>query len=414
MAMIVVADPDRGFHAQIAGHLGHQAEILDVWSLDQLERTLTERRERATVALLGPNLTGADTLRTAAWAQTAAPEVSIILVTSTLTSDLLTSALRAGVRDVLPASVGSQQLLEAVNRAGDLSRQLRSRGGDAPQQVQQDTSGHKVLTVFSAKGGCGKSFIASNLAVLLAQRSGEQVALVDLDLEFGDLAIMLQLFPARTIQDAAQNLDRLDADAMRGYLTPHRTKVGLLAAPVEPGLAETISAESVHAIIRFLRQSYPYVVIDSPATFTDHVLAALDETDECILVTSMDVPSIKNLKLSLQTLELLRFGRNRIRIVLNRADSKVGLTVHEVEKTLGTSVDVAIPSSIKVPLSINRGSPLAVEDPRSSVVAALSKLAHLSAIPSSASAPKAAPAARVSLDRVAEQPPTSRFRIGRR
>jgi pilus assembly protein CpaE len=200
---------------------------------------------------------------------------------------------------------------------------------------------------------------------------------------------MLQLFPARTIYDAAQNLDRLDAEALRGYLTPHRQGVYLLAAPLEPGLSETITADQVQRIMKMLKQTFTYVIVDSPPSFTDHVLGALDESDECVLVTSMDVPSIKNLKLALQTLELLGFGRDRIRLVLNRADSKVGLRVQEVEKTLGTSVDVAIPSSREVPLSINRGTPLVTEDPKSPVVASIGKLVDTIGTPAS---PKVKPA----------------------
>jgi pilus assembly protein CpaE len=147
-----------------------------------------------------------------------------------------------------------------------------------------------------------------------------------------------------------------------------------------------------------LKQIYPYVVIDSPPSFTDHMLAALDQTDHCALITSMDVPAIKNLKLSLQTLDLLRFGRERTRLVLNRADSKVGLTISEVEKTLATRVDVAIPSSAKVPLSINRGAPLSLEDPKSPVVLALSRLVDIVAVG----------------DVAVPQPSTSRFHFGRR
>jgi pilus assembly protein CpaE len=269
--------------------------------------------------------------------------------------------------------------------------QLRGRVVSTPTSNDADAGvDGKVITVFSSKGGCGKSFVSSNLAVALAQKTGHEVAMVDLDLQFGDLAIMLQLFPARTIYDAAQNLDRLDADALKGYLTPHRGQVFLLAAPLEPGLSETISAESVAKIIRLMKHNYKYVIVDTPPSFTDHVLAALDESDESVLITSMDVPSIKNLKLSLQTLELLGFGRDRIRLVLNRADSKVGLRVQEVEKTLGTRIDVSIPSSREVPLSINRGTPLILEDPRSPVVAAIMKLVEIigAGMPASTKAPQ--------------------------
>lgn len=375
--MIVLADSDRGFHARVLEQLGRRDEVVEVDSLGQLEKFLGEKGGSVHVVLLGPNLPPEEALRITQRLQLTTPDVSVIFVAATLSSDLLQAALRAGVRDVLPDSFTQQQLIDTVTRAEMLSRQLKDRTGGGIEEVRGGEA-HKIITVFSSKGGCGKSFLASNLAILLAQTTGKEVAMVDLDLQFGDLAIMLQLFPARTIYDAAQNLDRLDAEAMKGYLTPHRgSHVFLLAAPLEPGLSETISAESVAKIIRLMKRLYKYVIIDTPPSFTDHVLAALDESDESVLITSMDVPSIKNLKLSLQTLELLGFGRDRIRLILNRADAKVGLRVQEVEKTLGTRIDVPIPSSREVPLSINRGTPLILEDPKSPVVSSIMRLVDI-------------------------------------
>jgi pilus assembly protein CpaE len=396
--MIIVADPDRQFHSRVAEQLRRRDEVLEADGVPEIERIVAQRRGQIGVILLGPGLPSGDAFKVAEGLQVTASEISVVLVVETLTAEVLQAAMRAGVRDVLPASFSPQQLVDAVVRAEMLSKQIRERGGAGPE-AEKEATDHKVITVFSSKGGCGKSFVSSNLAVLLASRTGAEIAMVDLDLQFGDLAIMLQLFPARTIYDAAQNLERLDAQALRGYLTPHRSKVFLLAAPLEPGLSETISAEAVKVILQMLKSVFRYVVVDSPPSFTDHVLGALDESDECVLITSMDVPSIKNLKLSLQTLELLGFGRNRIRLILNRADSKVGLRVQEVEKTLGTTVDVAIPSSREVPLSINRGTPLVIDDPKSPVVASLVKL-----VDAVIGSPPAASAAAA---------PAHRFRFGR-
>jgi pilus assembly protein CpaE len=388
--MLIIADPDRGFQARVAEQLGRRGELVQIDKLQELERVLPEHGGSAGVILLGPNLPTAGALEVAGRLQLSHQEVSVVVVVNALTSDLLQSALRAGVRDVLPAQFTPQQLVDTVDRAEALTRQFRERQAGPAEPDKRDEN-HKVVTVFSSKGGVGKSFVSSNIAVLLAQRLKQDVALVDLDLQFGDLAIMLQLFPARTMYDAAQNLARLDADALRGYLTPYRGSVHLLAAPLEPGLAETISAEAASTIIRMLRHLFRYVVIDTPPSFTDHVLAALDESDDAILLTTMDVPSIKNLKLSLQTLEMLGIGRERIRLVLNRADSKVGLRINEVEKTLRTRVDVALPSSRDVPLSINRGSPLVTDDPKSPVAQALVKLAESIAGPETPAAlPQAA------------------------
>ena len=376
--MIVLADPDRRFQARVSDALGRKDDVQIVDSVLLLDKVLHDKSGQVAVVILGPNLGMEESLEVSRRIQTAMSDISVVLIANALTPDVLQQAIRSGVRDVLPAAFTGAQLIDTVSRAESLSLQIRGRVGATPTTTEPgEATDHKVITVFSSKGGCGKSFVSSNLAVALAQKYGQEVAMVDLDLQFGDLAIMLQLFPARTIYDAAQNLDRLDPDALKGYLTPHRGQVFLLAAPLEPGLSETISAESVAKIIRMMKRNYKYVIVDTPPSFTDHVLAALDESDESVLITSMDVPSIKNLKLSLQTLELLGFGRDRIRLVLNRADSKVGLRVQEVEKTLGTRIDVSIPSSREVPLSINRGTPLILEDPKSPVVAAIMKLVEI-------------------------------------
>lgn len=369
--MIIVADPDRRFRSLVAEQLGGSETIVDCSRLARVEEVLAQQPGVAPVVLLGPNLPAAPALALAERTQASSPEVSFVLVVNVLTTDLLQAALHAGVRDVLPGSFDLKQLLNAVERAKSLSEHIRARGNGSPGEAPP---GARTITVFSSKGGCGKSFVASNLAVLLAERTKQPVALVDLDLDCGDLAVMLQLSPARTIYDAAQNLDRLDAEALQGYLTPHGSRVSLLGAPLEPGLVETISGDAVRAILRLLKESFRYIVIDSPDSFSDHVLAALDESDGCVLVTSMDVPSIKNLKLSLQTLQVLGYERDRVRLVLNRADSKVGLHIHEVEKVIGTHVDVAIPSSRDVPLSINRGVPLAIDNPKSPAVAEVGKI----------------------------------------
>lgn len=375
--MIVLADSDPRFQGRVSEHIGRKDELLIVDGIPQLEKILEEKAGKIGVVILGPNLAVDECFAVAQRLQTRSVDVSVILVAQALSAEVFQGALRNGIGAVLPANFTPAQLLEEVGRAEVLSLQRKGVVGTQRAAPVEEKTDHKVITVFSSKGGCGKSFLASNLAVAIAMKTGDEVAMVDLDLQFGDLAIMLQLFPARTIFDAAQNLERLDTDAMRGYLTPHRSLVYLLAAPLEPGLSETVSADAVSRILRLLKTSFKWVVVDSPPSFTDHVLAALDESEECVLVTSMDVPSIKNMKLSLQTLQLLGFGRDRIRLVLNRADSKVGLTVAAVEKTLGTTVDVSIPSSRDVSVSINRGTPLILDNPKSPVVASISRLLEI-------------------------------------
>lgn len=369
--MIILADPQRTFLDQVVQRLGSQNGIVRTERFGELDRFVREHGDQVEVAVIGPNF-DADLAMDEAIRLRGSADIGVVLIAKEATPELLHRALRAGLHDVLELPFASEDLQAAVQRAREYVQQRRGRTQDVAVEPSSD---HRVITVFSTKGGCGKSVVASNLAVLLARQSGEDVALVDLDLQSGDLAIMLQLLPAWTLYDAAENVDRLDAEAVRGYMTEHRSGVKLLAAPVDPAHADAVTPKAVHRILGLLRDEYPYVVVDTPPMFTDQVLAALDENDECVLVTSMDVPSIKNLKLALQTLEKLGLERDRLQLLLNRADSNVGLRLHEVEKSIGTHVDVALPSSRDVPLSVNQGVPLALERRKSPIVEPLTKLA---------------------------------------
>jgi pilus assembly protein CpaE len=227
--------------------------------------------------------------------------------------------------------------------------------------------------VFSSKGGCGKTFLATNLAVALS-RGGAEVALVDLDLHFGDVAIMLHLFPSHTIYDAAES-PALDALSLKSFLTRHDSGIWTLVAPTEPTIADSINPASIGNILKLLRTAFDYVVIDTPPAFSEPVLAAFDESDWLVMLATLDVPSIKNLRLALQTMELLHFPKSRLRVVVNRADSKVGLRLPDVEKLLSSSVDATIPSSRSVPLSVNKGSPIMLEEPKGPVADAVRRVA---------------------------------------
>lgn len=402
-SIVVVADPDPGFRANVAHDLEDgfaPRDIYDAQTLKEAEGLLYERDGEAAVLVIGPGIPSRDALRVATSVQLKTSGVSVVLVVEKITASLLQAGMRSGVRDILPASIGAKQLREAVVGAADLAAQLNA-GRSRPAAVKP--GGGKIVTVFSSKGGVGKSFVASNLAVLLAERTRQEVVLVDLDLESGDQAIMLRLTPTRTFYDAAVNIDRLDAEAMRRYVTPYRNGVGLLSSPLEPGLVEKISPESVRNIFELLRQTYKYVVVDGPSFFTEQVLAALDVSDECILVASLDIPSIKNLKLALRTLELVNFQKDRVRIVLNRADSKVGLNVNEVERAIRRKIEDLVPSSREVPTCINRGVPVVTESRKSGVTAALTKLADAVRGPAparaGAEAPAESPAPRIKIRR---------------
>jgi pilus assembly protein CpaE len=236
----------------------------------------------------------------------------------------------------------------------------------------------RVITVFSPKGGAGKSVIAENLAVSLARRSDKPVVLVDADLQFGDVSVMLKLAPQHTVVDAVGSIDRLDPTLLKDLLVRHdQSGVFVLPAPLEPSLADQIGADDMVRIVEMLRTFASHVVIDTPAHFNDVVLGLIEVSDDVMLVAGMDIPNIKNVKIGMQTLRLLNTPTSKLRLILNRANSKVRLDVGEVEKTLQVKAESLIPSDVVVPQSINKGVPVVLDAPRSGVSRAIEQLADL-------------------------------------
>jgi pilus assembly protein CpaE len=246
---------------------------------------------------------------------------------------------------------------------------LITGGGD-------DSELGRVTTVFSTKGGSGKSVIAVNLAVVLAERSDGPVVLVDADLQFGDVAVMMKLAPSHTVVDAVSNIERLDASLLESLLAKHEASgLRVLPAPLEPAFADQIGASDMVKIIEILRRFCSHIVIDTPAYFNDVVLGIVEVSDDVLLVAGMDIPNIKNVKIGLQTLRLLNTPMEKLRLILNRANSKVKLDIGGVERTLQISAESLVPSDVVVPQSVNKGVPFVISHPKSGVAKSIRLLA---------------------------------------
>ncbi|MGZ8763920.1 MAG: AAA family ATPase [Acidimicrobiia bacterium] len=316
-----------------------------------------------TVAVFGPSLANHEGFAPVAALTDEHTEVGVVLVAEQLTTALLQQALRSGVRDaVVLAEDDTEELFTALSRVGGLMVSLKAR----PAGVVPAVAPGKVIVCFSTKGGVGKSVLSTNLAVALAQRSERPVAIVDADLQFGDVAVLLGVTPERTVMDAAAAIHDDDPELMRALVMRHDPS-GLLVlpAPVEPSTADQIRPEDMLAIIDSMRQFCGTIVVDMPPHFDDLVLALLEIADDVLLVASMDIPSIKNLKVGMQTLDLLALAGPKLRLVLNRANARVKLDVKEVEKALGLDAEFPIPSDIAVPQAVNRGVPVVLDNPRS-------------------------------------------------
>jgi pilus assembly protein CpaE len=304
------------------------------------------------------------------------PEINAIMVVEELTTTVLQQAIRAGVSDVITVPSDSAQLIDAVQRAAESLTPVPAApsASAAPEAPSQQG---RVVTVFSTKGGAGKSVIAANLAISLAKRSERPVVLLDADLQFGDVAVMLKLTPPHTIVDAVEGIDRLDAQMLQSLLVRHeRSNLRILAAPVEPAFADQVSGPNMAKIIQTLRSFCGYVVIDTPAHFGEVVLSLLEASDDIVLVAGMDIPNIKNVKIGLQVLRLLDIPVSKLKLVLNRSNAKVKLDIGEVERTLQLKADALVPSDILVPQSVNKGVPVVIDSPKSAVARSIETFAE--------------------------------------
>lgn len=369
----VVVDPDPKLRTRLSMQLGEGSEAPASYPEvgELLERL---RPGRPAVVIFGPGLADATGLGQIEKLTRAHPEIGAILVASELSTGLLQQALRSGVRDVLGFPTEPQLLQESVER---VTGTLTVLPAPPPAAAERQERG-RVITISSTKGGSGKSVVATNLAVLLARQAGRPVALVDADLQFGDVAVLLRLTPQHTVVDAVANLDRLDAQLLQSLLVRHEPSgLLVLAAPIEPSFAERVSGADLMRIVEILQSFCAYVVVDTPAQFNDIVLGLIEHSDDVVLVAGMDIPSIKNIKLGLQTLRLLSVDESKLKLVLNRAYSKVKLDVGEVERTLGLKADTKVPSDIVVPQSVNKGVPVVLDAPKTPVARAFEELANL-------------------------------------
>jgi pilus assembly protein CpaE len=352
-----------------------------------VERVNTDTEE--ILVLLGPSTSIEDALGFAEQCRVRRPALGVVLLREEVDLDLMTDALRAGVREVVRTG-DHAAVLAACARSRDLSRQLILRSQQARQQSETaepppppevGPREGEVVTVFSAKGGCGKTTIATNLAVALADGGNRRVCLIDLDLAFGDVAIMMQLSPEKTIADAIGVADRLDDTGFRMLLTPYKQGVDVLLAPVQPAQAERIGRDLINEIIQLARDAFDYIVVDTACSFNEQILAALDATHHYLLIATPELPSLKNLRVTLDTFELLDYRKEARSVLLNRADSKVGLSMGEIERVLRVPIAGFIPSSRDVPVSANHGVPLMVSHPAHPVSVAIKEVARKRLLP---------------------------------
>lgn len=374
--VIAVVDPDPKVRTTIALELGGPGIVTYPDSeVDSLVGY--QPGPQPLVVIFGPGLADAAGLAKIEHFTRARPDAGAVLVAAEVSTELLQQAFRSGIRDVLELPVETAPLYQSLER---VARMLTGSPASPPPVETPSMHGH-VIAVTSTKGGSGKSVVATNLATVLAQQTPGPVVLVDGDLQFGDVAVMMRLGASHTLAEAVTAGDRLDSQYLQSLLVRHEPS-GLLVlmAPLEPSFSELVSAKDIVRIIDILRGFCPYVVIDTQAGMNDVTLAVIEHSDDTLMIASTDVPNIKDTKIGLQTLHRLGVDDSKLTLVLNRANSKVHLNISEVEQTLRMKAECQIPSSLVVPLSVNKGTPVVLDAPKSEVAAAFEQLAKRFAV----------------------------------
>jgi pilus assembly protein CpaE len=296
-----------------------------------------------------------------------APELPIIVLSSTSPNGFLRRAFDVGAADMQLFPQSKEQLRFAMSKA--IARTPRVGGAGTERQG-------RLVCVLGPKGGTGKTLTSCNLAVGLAL-AGQKVFVIDLDLQFGDVALCLGLPPEKTMYDLALSGGSLDAEKLSDYVMTHDTGVDVLLAPARPDQASAITIDLLRDVLVAARSSYDFVIADTPPGFTAEVISTIDASSDLVMVGTLDSLSLKNTKLGLETLGLMDYDPKKIQLVLNRADTRVGISQHDVVTVLGAEPNVFIPSDREIPRSVNEGIPIILSRPQSFAAASFHDLAAL-------------------------------------
>ena len=331
------------------------------------------------MVLVGPSFANEESIDLVRELRNQDPSLIIVAVAETVTSGVLKAAMRAGVQDVIEAPLTEEKIEAAIQEFSDDF--LKRRPAPPVTTPTPQRSEGQVVVVMSAKGGSGKTVTATNLALLLTRFEDRKVALVDADLQFGDVCLVLQLEPRFTLVNAAHEMHHLDATMLESLLTEHPSGLMVMAAPLEPAFADDISTASLINVVELLKKSFDYVVVDTASLLDELLLSLLEKADVILQVVDMDLPSVKNAKLALETLRLLKFPTSKVKLVLNRSNARARLDDREIEAALKMEIAAQIPSDGAVAASMNEGRPVVESAPRSRVAKGFESVAELIAGP---------------------------------
>ncbi len=355
---------------EIAGELRPRPEVVSCERVGTVGEILTEDGP-FDVLIAGPSLGTKAGLSRLQIIHDDLPGMIVLLAFSNRPDAQLRDIIRAGAIDLLQLPVTERVLRDAIERAIEVGHQrphIASVGTiDHPTAPARQGT---VFTVGSATGGCGKTFFATNLAYFLHHHTGRSVCIVDLDLQFGEVSTSLRLRPRYTIFDALQRDEADEGDMparFEEYLVTHDTGVQILAAPKDPSDADRIHPPDVTKIIEMLRERFDYVIVDTPSALTEIVLAAFDLSDHLYVMATLDLPSVRNMGVFLNTLEKLKMPGENVKLILNKAERDVGLDIDQVTRLFPQGFQAVLPYAREVSKSVNVGTPILAFSPGSEV-----------------------------------------------
>lgn len=367
---VVIVDDSEEARSNIKTLLTFEKRIEVIGEAENGEEALFIAKEaRPDIVLMDINMPVMDGIRATEEMSFSVPESTVIIMSVQNEQEYLKKAMSAGARDFLSKPFSSDELIRVILKAYDLESKRKERSS-SPRNKEEVKS--KVITVFSTKGGVGKTTIASNLAVAIARNSKKKVALLDLDLQFGDIAIMLNVSVKNTISDLIKEINMLDADLLDDYMVTHFSGVSVLPAPIKPEYAEYITSSHVEKIIELLKESYHYIIIDTSASFHETVLTSLDIADNILFVSTLDLPTIKNIKAGIDVMENLHYSNDKIKIILNKASEQYGIKYKDFENTIKRPIWAYLPEdSQTVITSANKGFPFVMTRAETKVAKAI-------------------------------------------
>ena len=386
MTKILVLDRSEALADQVRVSVADLAPVPEVVTCSRVGSVgeVLEEQGPFDVLVAGPSLGTRSGLARLRLIHEELPAMSVVMAFSRRPDASLREIVRAGAIDLLQLPIEDKELCEAIERGIELAGATPvvsaatavGPAGPAPSSGRPGI----VYTISSATGGCGKTFYATNLAYFLTRYTGKRACIVDLDLQFGEVSTALRLRPKYTIFDALQREDTDESDLqahIEEYCVVHETGVSVLAAPREPSEADRISPPDVTRILEAVRNRFDYVIVDTPPALAETVLAAFDLSDMLYVMATLDLPSVRNMSVFLSTLERLKVPTENVRLVLNKAETDVGIDIEQVTKLFPQGFESVLPYAKEVSRSINLGMPVMAASPTakiSSLMAAGMKL----------------------------------------